>query len=84
VRVCDSFLCSFNEISGRCGSAGKKSLLLPEDLKPLVEEAGKHWDWTLSTLSSRSRKLVSIFSARSFWLALARPVRARTFTALAR
>ncbi|HLH53346.1 MAG TPA: alpha/beta hydrolase domain-containing protein [Verrucomicrobiae bacterium] len=34
----------------------KNRYLLPEDLKPLVEEAGKHWDWSLSTLSSHSIK----------------------------
>jgi Alpha/beta hydrolase domain len=32
----------------------KDRYLLQEDVKPVVEEAGKHWDWTASTLTSRS------------------------------
>jgi alpha/beta hydrolase family protein len=32
----------------------KNRYLLQEDVKPVVEEAGKHWDWTASTLTSRT------------------------------
>jgi alpha/beta hydrolase family protein len=32
----------------------KARYLLPEDVKTVVDEAGKHWDWTAATLTSRS------------------------------
>lgn len=33
----------------------KDRLLLPEDVKPIVEAAGQHWDWTMSTTVSQNR-----------------------------
>jgi hypothetical protein len=32
----------------------KDRYVLQEDVKTIVDEAGKHWDWTMSTLTSRS------------------------------
>jgi hypothetical protein len=43
-------------IEAAAEALAKGRYLLPEDVKPVVDEAGKHWDWTLSTLSSRSGK----------------------------
>lgn len=31
-------------------------LLLPEDVKPIVEAAGQHWDWTMNTTVSENRR----------------------------
>jgi hypothetical protein len=33
----------------------KDRLLLPEDVKPIVEAAGQHWDWTMNTTVSQNR-----------------------------
>jgi hypothetical protein len=33
----------------------KDRLLLPEDVKPIVEAAGQHWDWTMNTTISQNR-----------------------------
>jgi hypothetical protein len=33
----------------------KDRLLLPEDVKPIVEAAGQHWDWTMNTAISQNR-----------------------------
>jgi hypothetical protein len=30
----------------------KDRYLLPEDVKTVVDEAGKHWDWTMSNLTT--------------------------------
>jgi alpha/beta hydrolase family protein len=32
----------------------KDRLLLPEDVKPIVEAAGQHWDWTMNTTVSQN------------------------------
>jgi len=32
----------------------KDRYLLQQDINPVVDEAGKHWDWTVSTLASRA------------------------------
>lgn len=34
----------------------KERYLLPEDVKPIVTEAGKHWDWTMSATTSQAAK----------------------------
>lgn len=35
-------------------SLAKERYLLQDDVNSVVDEAGKHWDWTMSTLASRS------------------------------
>jgi hypothetical protein len=34
----------------------KDRYLLPDDVNALVNDAGKHWDWTVSALTSSSAK----------------------------
>jgi alpha/beta hydrolase family protein len=34
----------------------KERYLLAEDVQPIVEDAGKHWDWTMSLASAQSSK----------------------------
>ena len=33
----------------------KDRLLLPEDVKPILDAAGQHWDWTMNTAISQNR-----------------------------
>lgn len=35
----------------------KERYLLPEDVKPIVEAAGKHWDWTMSTATMNQSRM---------------------------
>ena len=40
-------------VQDAANALAKDRYLLQEDVKAVVEEAGKHWDWTASTLTSR-------------------------------
>jgi hypothetical protein len=41
-------------VQAAANALAKDGYLLQQDIKPVVDEAGKHWDWTTSTLTSRS------------------------------
>jgi hypothetical protein len=41
-------------VQAAANALAKDGYLLQEDVKPVVDEAGKHWDWTMSTLTSRT------------------------------
>lgn len=41
-------------VQAAADALAKQGYLLQNDVKPMVEEAGKHWDWTMSTLTSRT------------------------------
>jgi hypothetical protein len=39
-------------VEAAANALAKDRYLLPEDVKTVVDEAGKHWDWTMSNLTS--------------------------------
>jgi hypothetical protein len=41
-------------VQAAANALAKDGYLLQEDVKPVLDEAGKHWDWTMSTLTSRT------------------------------
>jgi len=47
------YLRRVEEAANRLAQGG---YLLKEDVKPVVDEAGKHWDWTMSTKTSQAAK----------------------------
>lgn len=41
-------------VQAAANALAKEGYLLQDDVKPIVDEAGKHWDWTMSALTSRT------------------------------
>jgi hypothetical protein len=41
-------------VQAAANALAKDGYLLQQDIKPVVDDAGKHWDWTTSTLTSRT------------------------------
>ena len=42
------------KVQAAANALAKDLYLLPEDVKAVTEQAGKNWDWTMSTLTSRT------------------------------
>jgi hypothetical protein len=41
-----------NRVRAAAAALAKDRYLLQEDVNTVVDEAGKHWDWTMSSLTS--------------------------------
>jgi hypothetical protein len=42
------------KVQAAANALAKDLYLLQEDVKAVTEQAGKNWDWTMSTLTSRT------------------------------